>query len=113
MKFKLLLLSIAVALTGCGAIGNTVLTDNALKNKASIGLNTNPENISISNRRSDGLDSVRFTATVNGKAHQCYVTTLAGAISSDAVCSSGESSVTSSSNSGQQCNALLKAAGRC
>ena len=108
-------LIIAIALTSCSTVGNSVISDNSLKQKTAVALNSEPENITISNRRSDGLDSIRFTASANGRSHQCYITTLMGAISSDAICSAGNNAKEAKpqKNSGQQCNALLQAAGRC
>ena len=115
MKKIIAFVAVSSMLAACGTVGNSVISDKNLQQKSSIALNTNPENIRISNRRSDGLDSVRFTATANGRSHQCYITTVMGAISSDAVCSAGNGNQSTSSvkATNQQCNALLKAAGRC
>lgn len=113
MKKIITSLAVCSLLAACGTVGNAVMSDSALQKKSAIALNAQPENISISNRRSEGFDTVRFTATANGKSHQCYVTTLAGTISSDAVCSNGGAAPVSAKSSGQQCNALLKAANRC
>ena len=66
MKKIIAFVAVSSMLAACGTVGNSVISDKNLQQKSSIALNTNPENITISNRRSDGLDSVRFTATANG-----------------------------------------------
>ena len=65
MKKIIAFVAVSSMLAACGTVGNSVISDKNLQQKSSIALNTNPENITISNRRSDGLDSVRFTATAN------------------------------------------------
>ncbi len=107
MKQVLALLLSAGILAGCGTVGNAIISDASLQEKAAFALDTTANNVSISNRRGD-IDSVKFVATTKGRSHQCYITTVAGVISSDAICS-GAGSATGSTN----CNALTKAAGRC
>ncbi|ULJ69079.1 hypothetical protein MIS45_10035 [Wielerella bovis] len=97
----------AAVLSACGTVGNAVISDNALKEKAAFALDTTADKVTISNRHGD-IDSVKFVATTRGRSHQCYITTVAGVLSSDAICS-GAGSATGSTN----CNALSKAAGRC
>lgn len=101
------LLCTALILSACGTVGNAVISDDALKEKAAFALDTTADKVSISNRKGD-VDSVKFVATTRGRSHQCYITTLAGVLSSDAICS-GAGSATGSTN----CNALSRAAGRC
>ena len=115
MRKIITFIAVSSILAACGSVGNSVISDKSLQKKSSIALNTNPENITISNRRTDGLDSVRFTAYANGRSHQCYITTVMGAISSDAVCSAGNGSQPAApvKNNEKKCNALLEAAGRC
>ena len=67
MKKIIAFVAVSSMLAACGTVGNSVISDKNLQQKSSIALNTNPENITISNRRSDGLDSVRFTATANNR----------------------------------------------
>jgi len=105
---------VAVLLSGCGTLGNMVTQDQTLQRRAAFALNTTPDKVTISNREGD-VDSIHFVATVGKESRQCYVASVAGAITSDAVCS-GTNSVNSSSNapvSKAQCNPLLHAAGRC
>ncbi|GAB3044675.1 hypothetical protein GCM10027155_07160 [Acinetobacter apis] len=106
---KLFLLTVLSALiASCGTVGNAVIKDTSLANKAAFALNTTADRVAISNRTSS-IDSINFVATTKGKSYQCYITTVAGVINSSAICS-GSNSV---KNNNQQCNALLKAAGRC
>ncbi|MDO4640317.1 MAG: hypothetical protein Q4A84_01235 [Neisseria sp.] len=99
-------------LSGCSVIGNKVISDNTLKEKAAFAIGTTAENVEISNRRPSEADAIKFDATFKGKRYQCYITTLMGAMSSDAICNTTDGSQLKSGNSAQ-CNALLKAAGRC
>lgn len=105
-KLALVALS-ALILSACGTVGNVVISDESLKEKAAFALDTTADKVTISNRRGD-IDSVKFVATTRGRSHQCYISTMAGVLSSDAICS-GAGSATGSTN----CNALSKAAGRC
>ena len=97
----------AIILAGCGTVGNVVISDSSLQKKAAFALDTTADKVTISNREGD-IDSIKFVATTRGRSHQCYITTVGGVISSDAICS-GAGSATGSTN----CNALSKAAGRC
>lgn len=116
MKKILSTLMLCSVLTACGVVGNTVISDQSLKEKAAFALNTTADRVVIS-QRNPSMDSISFVATVGGASHQCYITTVMGAISSDALCSgkgsakSDKASEVKSNN--QQCNALLRAAGRC
>jgi len=60
--------------------------------------------------------AINFVAATRGRKHQCYITTVMGAVSSSAICS-GANSVNSasagSSAGNSNCNALLSAAGQC
>lgn len=110
MKKKIFLAigSLVVLLgSGCSTIGNMVTSDDSLQKKAAFALGTKPAAVTIKDRTTDGLDAIRFTAVTNNKEYQCYITTVAGAISSDAICKGTDGA------SKPQCNALLKAAGKC
>ncbi|QIC72177.1 hypothetical protein [Acinetobacter indicus] len=109
-NFKVLPLLFASLFVGCGTVGNMVIQDQTLEQKAAFALNTTSDKVAISNRQGSIDGTINFVATVGKKSHQCYITTVGGAISSQAVCS-GSNSVKQSSDN--QCNALLKAAGRC
>ncbi|APZ07737.1 hypothetical protein FJP64_22230 [Kosakonia cowanii] len=100
-------LLISLGLSGCGMVDNAVRGDESLKEKAAFALGTTSDKITISNRKAD-IDSVKFNATTKGKVYQCYYTSAG--ISSDALCSPTDGS---GLPAGSQCNALLKAAGKC
>lgn len=111
---KLFITLIPCLLTACGTIGNTVISDRSLQEKAAFALNTTAEKVKIS-QRTAGLDDIRFVASIGKRHHQCYITTVAGVISSDAICSGAGSANKSAvkNNKNPNCNALLKAANRC
>lgn len=109
MKKIALIAFLGSFLGGCGTLGNMVMNDNSLATKAAFALNTTSDKVKISNRSSN-IDSINFVATTKGKSYQCYITTMGGVVSSDAVCSGANSVM---KENGQQCNPLLKAAGRC
>lgn len=88
-------------------VDNAIRGDENLKEKAAFALGTTSDKITISNRKAT-VDSVKFNATTNGKVFQCYYTTAG--ISSDALCSPTDGSGLPAVS---QCNALLKAAGKC
>lgn len=110
MKFLSLggLIGTILLIGGCGAVGNTVISDSSLQQKAAFALNTTADKVTVSNRTST-IDSIRFNAQAGGKVYQCYITTVMGAISSDALCSGTDGKAPK----GGQCNQLLKAAGKC
>ncbi len=116
MKLKLIITSVAALtiLSGCGLLDKTTTSNATLQDKASYAIGAMPNDINISNVRA-GLDKVVFHAEANDSLYRCYYTT-AVAIKSDAVCTKmdGETTGTSSNEpQAAQCNALLKAAGRC
>jgi hypothetical protein len=112
MKLALTLAVVTLSLAGCGTIGNVVTQDQTLQRRAAFALNTTPEKVTITNREGD-VDSIHFVATVGKDSYQCYVASVAGVQTSDAICSGSNSVKPSSTKGSAQCNALLKAAGRC
>ncbi|MCL2655970.1 MAG: hypothetical protein FWD62_00880 [Betaproteobacteria bacterium] len=104
---KITCLLIVTVLAACGTIDNAVRSDDSIKEKAAFALGTTPDKVTITNRRSE-IDSVKFNATVNGRVFQCYYTTAG--VSSDALCSPTDGGP---APAGSNCNALLKAAGKC
>lgn len=109
-SLKFLPLLAATFFVGCGTVGNMVIQDKTLEQKAAFALNTTSDKVKITDRQGSVDGTINFVATTGGKSHQCYITTVGGAISSQAICS-GSNSVKKGDN--KQCNALLKAAGRC
>jgi len=115
MKFRLyaVVLSSALLLSACAGVNNATVSEAKLRERAAFALGVNPSAVSISNRRNEGI-TIYFTATVGGRSSQCYVTnsvTVIGAVTSDALCSGG--GAREATRRTGQCNALLKAAGRC
>ncbi|EEP5037173.1 hypothetical protein HBY97_004586 [Salmonella enterica] len=116
MKLKLIA-ACSVALTvlsGCGIIEKQVASDESLQEKAAFAIGTQPRNIAISNVQS-GLEKITFDAEANGSQYSCYYTTVI-AVKSDAICKKmGAQADTkpATEESQGECNALLKAAGRC
>lgn len=112
---KILVAALTVSILGaCSVVGNSVISDESLQNKAAEALGVNGNQVSISNRKPDGVTSVSFTANSGGHQYQCYITTAMGAVSSDAICKQGGKPVKSAKPlPANKCNALLEAAGRC
>ena len=112
---KILVAALTVSILGaCSVVGNSVISDESLQNKAAEALGANGNQVSISNRKPDGVTSVSFTANSGGHQYQCYITTAMGAVSSDAICKQGGKPVKSAKPlPANKCNALLEAAGRC
>jgi len=103
---------------GCGVLANSMVSDDDLARKAAFALNTTQNQVVITERKVEtsllGSSTIHFVATAKGSSHQCYVTTVAGAATSDALCSGSNSVVDGDAAVGSgSCNDLLRAAGRC
>lgn len=117
---KLALVVGAVSLlAGCGAIGKATSSDASLLDKAEMATGVSADTLKVvPNSVTAKIDSVHYKVeTSKGQLYRCYYTTIVGAMDSDAVCTKigkGEPSKASSSKTeAGNCNALLKAAGRC
>ncbi len=113
---QLLMAGAAVSLLqGCGIVASKTVSDSSLQEKAAVTLNTTPEKVRIFDKRGE-LDSVKFKAQSSKGVYNCYYTTLV-ALDSDTLCSGpveGSGKQTPSETAAPaNCNALLKAAGRC
>ncbi|QER39598.1 hypothetical protein F2A31_07675 [Acinetobacter suaedae] len=113
MSLRFLPLLSVLLFTGCGTVGNMVIQDQTLEQKAAFALNTTSDKVKVSNRQGAIDGTINFVATTGGKSYQCYITTVGGAISSQAICSGSSSVKTTNNADNKQCNALLQAAGRC
>lgn len=102
---KLLIMGFAAALTACGTVGNAVVSDEDLARKAAFALNVPADQVKISDRNAEVAGTINFVATTKGRKHQCYITSVLGAVNSSAICSGA--------NSVSHCNALQKSAGQC
>ncbi|MDD9178013.1 MULTISPECIES: hypothetical protein [Aliivibrio] len=99
---------ISLSMSGCSIIDNNIKVDKDLQKKAAFALGTTPEKIKITNRGAD-IMKVTFNATFKKRVFQCYYT--GGVIiTSDAICSATDGKAMPATS---QCNALLKAAGKC
>lgn len=96
-----------ISLAGCGTVGNAVVSDEELARKAAFALDTTADRVTISDRSAEVSGAINFVATTKGRKHQCYITSMMGAVNSSAICS-GANSVSSA-----KCNDLQKAAGQC
>ncbi|KAF7276673.1 hypothetical protein GWI33_009932, partial [Rhynchophorus ferrugineus] len=65
--------------------------DKTLEQKAAFALNTTSDKVKISDRQGSVDGTINFVATTGGKSYQCYITTVGGAISSQAICSGSNS----------------------
>ena len=113
IRLSIITLAAALTLTACSGVNNATVSDAKLRERAAFTLGTSPDKVTISNRRNEGI-TIHFTATVGGRATQCYVTnsvTMIGAMTSDALCS--DNAAKAALRRTGQCNDLLKAAGRC
>lgn len=105
-------LSATLALTSCGHVSNAVLSDDTLLEKAEFATGIDRDSLTLDSR-SGSLDSVEYTVKAsNGAKFRCYFTS-AVAITSDAICQEISSNGKKKSKKTGNCNALLKAAGKC
>lgn len=109
---KLACISLAVFVSSCASIA---VTSNNIEERTAFALGLNSTEFTISNRRDSGLRTDYLVKTNKGRQYNCYVEgtfSFTGKTLTDAVCNPAGSSrqpVASTTN----CNALLKAAGRC
>lgn len=105
------------SLYGCGHVSNTVLTDEVLLDKAEMVIGVRQSELTLI-KREGSIDSVEYSVeTKDGDVYRCYFTSLV-AINSDAVCKQiGASKKVKHSAKPKEreanCNALLRAAGKC
>lgn len=118
----------AFALTGCGAISQKMTSNEDLLDKAEFATGIEAKNLTVIPNSVHGeLDAVHFKVKTNkGATYRCYFTS-AIAVTSDAVCTkigakdeaknakTEKAAKKAGKNQSQSsdCNALLRAAGRC
>lgn len=104
----------ALALTSCGMISEKITSEDAMLDKAETATGIAKSNLSLVDGSVDsGLDAVNFSVTdTQGNLYKCYFTS-AIAITSDAICTKINKDGTSEPANQGNCNALLKAAGKC
>lgn len=109
-----ILFSSALLMSGCGMISEQITSEDTILDKAETATGVAKENLTIVEGSVDSsIDAVNFKVQdKQGNIYKCYFTS-AVAITSDAICSqiSADGKV-KPANKGN-CNALLKAAGKC
>ena len=106
-------------LAGCGAIGKATSSEASLLDKAEMATGVSADTLKVvPNSVKAKIDSVHYKVeTSKGQLYRCYYTTLVGAMDSDAVCTKiGKGEPVKAGHSTSEtgnCNALLRAAGRC
>jgi uncharacterized protein YceK len=118
MKNKVLGLSFfACAVTVLSGCASVAVTDDAIKTNTARAVSADPSTLVISERSDSGIQTNYKAITADGRAFNCYVTgmvSVVGRTVSDAICSPAApiTAVKPVPTTGQ-CNALLKAAGKC
>lgn len=110
-----LLSLLIVSVAGCASMA---VTDDAIRINTARALSADPATLAISERSDRGIQTNFKARTADGRAYDCYVTdmvSIVGRTVSDAICSpvASTSSMVKPSQAAVQCNALLKAAGKC
>lgn len=115
MKHKLFLAVISVSslLTACGHVSNAVLSEQDLLDKAEFATGISRDQLTLV-ERAGSLDAVEYrVATKKGRQLRCYFTS-ALAVTSDAVCQEiTKDGKKTTKQKKDDCNALLRAAGKC
>lgn len=104
----------ALTLSGCGMISAPITSDETLLDKAETATGISKENLSlVPNSKESSLDAVNFKVKdKQDNLYKCYFTTII-ATTSDAICSRiSKDGKVENANQGN-CNALLRAAGKC
>lgn len=107
-------LILATLITGCGMISEQVTSEDSMLDKAETATGISKSNLKLVEGSVDSsLDAVNFKVTdQDGNLYKCYFTS-AIAVTSDALCTKiSKDGKAEPANQGN-CNALLKAAGKC
>jgi hypothetical protein len=116
------LLPLLGALTLLTACASMAVSDDAIVTNTARALGLNKTEFTISDRADSGVQTTYTVRTKAGKSFSCYVTgtvSVTGRIVSDAVCTemagagAGTAKPPSTPPKDPNCNALLRAAGRC
>ncbi|MDR1890389.1 MAG: hypothetical protein LBQ81_13635 [Zoogloeaceae bacterium] len=115
MEYHLSIILCAVLLSGCASVA---VTEDAIKRNTAHTLGLEVNDFTISDRVDEGVKTSYRVKTKAGRRYSCYVTgtmSYMGRVVSDALCTElgGSGKPASGGNKGQQCNDLLKAAGKC
>jgi hypothetical protein len=123
------IIAAALFISGCASV---VVNNDVIENNTASALGLSKSSFTISDRNDEGLKSSYLVKTNDGRNFSCYVVGsvgITGKVISDAVCKEFASEKVSKPTSAapapqpiptptkkqpeQQCNALLKAAGKC
>jgi hypothetical protein len=122
LRSSLVLLSGSAALAGCASVA---VSNDAIETNTAQALGLQKGAFVISDRVDDGVKSSYNVKTGKGKSYSCYVTggvSVVGRVVSDAICTETNSKGTKTAATPaapqtqpvqKDCNALLKAAGKC
>jgi len=110
--------SAAISIAGCASVA---VSNDAIEKNTAQALGLQRGTFTVSDRVDDGVKSSYSVKTSAGKTYSCYVTgsvSVVGRVVSDAVCSDtskGAKSLVAPpvQPAAKECNALLKAAGKC
>ncbi len=118
MKIATLTITAAIILSGCStamgvtssAMGATNLSgESSASKRAAVALGVSESDLTISNFSKSGVRTDFMATTSANSTYNCYITNTMG-VSSDAICTPLDAAP---APSGQKCNALLEAAGKC
>lgn len=120
LKISLSMIIASLMLSGCGHIGKSIATDETMLDKAEFATGIDRSQLSVIEGSVEGtMDSVQYRVKAkNGKVFRCYYTTILYT-TSDALCTPIDKDGTAMEQQKKKnredgnCNALLKAAGRC
>lgn len=104
---------IPLYLTGCASVA---VSDSDIEQKAAQTLGLQKGSFKVSDRMDNGIQTHFSVQADSGEKYSCYVTgaiSVVGATVSDAICNSATAAASKPQTDGEQCNALLKAAGKC
>ena len=107
-------ISLAAFMTGCGIISEQVTSEETMLDKAETATGISKSSLSIVPGSVDSsLDAVNFSVKdQQGNTYKCYFTSVV-AVTSDALCTKITKDGKEEPANQGQCNALLKAAGKC
>lgn len=119
MKSTLFCAAILAALSGCASVA---VNDDSLQNRTASALSLQKDEFTISDRTDTGIRTDYTVTTRKNQVYSCYVTgtvSVVGRVVSDAMCTpvagtkKGAAPAPAAKAPAKECNALLKAAGRC
>lgn len=114
MKVASLGIFFAAFFSGCGMISGAIVSDEELLDKAETATGIARSNLSIVSESKDpSIDAVNYQVTDReGNLYKCYYTSIV-AVDSDAICTKISKDGTAQPANSGNCNALLRAAGKC